>query len=240
MKRTFLIAAVLLMSVSAWASKKQIELPENPDLTLPVPISEIKFDDSAVSVKKLPGTVYELSMSNWAPTAMSEPTSLTNTSDFKVVGMPEFSLNVSKTAYASDVFQLSPKIGLSFLGMQRTGQLGIGSSAYTVSQNLNIYKVRLGGEVATSHFWLGMRPVLALAAIPTWSQSSLSAFNEGVSQVDVSGEASLALEINISPLAEWVGLGETALEVGIETTKCFTGANLTQTAGFAGTRIGLK
>jgi hypothetical protein len=209
-------------------------------VSVPLPQSQLDLRDAYQ--EPLPPRVFEIDASSWVPTQFSDESYLANTSDYKDSSFPKVSINSWRSAWHADTFTVTPKYGLSFVQLQRSGYLIYGGTPRQVQQTLNLYSLRLGAEVTPTSFFGfedTVRPYLGLAYLPTIGMSSETAFNNGTNKLYHAFELSGGVVWNIPYFASLLNANSVALEIGAEATQGVLGSAVSGFGFMAGTRIGI-
>ena len=207
------------------------------DISVSVPQTQLTLERSKAQP---PSNEYfiEAQVSSWRPDNFTATSQLNNTSSF-TAKTPSMSLAIGESLYQNAYIRLAGKLGAGFTQLQRSGVMGFDATRMTMSENLNMLQASAGLEVAGAQEWVNtLRPMAAVSLVPTWSQAASSEFSDGINQWDWLAKVSTGLEFNIRPVARWMGLQETAFEIGIENTQSLTASSLSGTGVWAGTRIG--
>lgn len=235
----FLFAGSVLAATKK-SLKKNTETANPPasDILMVVPRSGITIPQPEPSRATAP-TYFELNTSTWEPQGIVTPSRLSDTTTFVKTKSSRPSFNVGIGEWDTRFGFLSPKLGLSFISLSRTGFLGFANAGYTVQQDLSVYQARLGLEwLAHEDVLIGnLRPYAGLAALPAWLQSPSSQFDDGLSELRWMGEASAGINYNFRPVARALGFSMIAASLGVETTELLSPKDLSGTGFVAGLRM---
>lgn len=207
------------------------------DISVNVPQTQLTLESTKVQPLSKQYFI-EAQASSWSPDNLTMASQLSSTSSYSSK-MPALNFAIGESFYQNAYIKLAGKMGAGYAQLQRNGSMGFDVNRIVLSENLNIMQASAGLEVAGANEWLNtVRPIATVSVVPTWSQSQSSEFTDGINQFDWLAKASAGVEFNVHPIARWMGLDETAFEVGIEKTQSLTATALSGTGVWAGTRIG--
>jgi hypothetical protein len=236
----WMMAALLLVSHATFAAKKvktpakTVAPPE--DIIMEVPRSGITIPQPEPSHAKAT-TYFEFNSSTWAPSGVVTNSRLENTTAFQKQHSTRTSFNIAIGEWDSRFGFVSPKIGLSYLALRRSGFLSFANGGYSVDQDLSLYQGRLGLEwVPHEDLVSHLRPYVGASALPVWLQSASSQFDEGISEFRWMGEVDAGVSYNFKPVANALGFSLIAATLGVETTELLSAREL---AG-SGVNLGLR
>ena len=207
-------------------------------IELTIPHSELapieKKELSKANLKYL-----NFAVSSWAPSELSQDSRLHGTSRFSKAGQNKFSLSYSSPLLGFESSLLSTQFGLSYLQMQRSGQLKIETTEITVNHQASLYQVLLGLEWKTEkEYFLRSKFFATLSASPTWIQSTKSEFNNGVNEWQWMSLASVGIQLPIRPLGRWLGFDDMSVSIAAEQSKDLSGKSLDGSGVVIGTQVG--
>lgn len=222
MKLTKLFLSLILtlsFADSALAAKKSKKPALQPEeeiqvYSLPVQQSEIKL----IPLAAIPIThhEFEITASSWTPKNFHLPSIVSDPSDFSRAGLPLLSINyITKSYDVGSSGTLSTKLGLSYMSLNRTGEIG-GLYSHTGTETLNLFSVRLGAEYSIKDAlpW-SLEPAFGLYLLPTWLAASRTELDNGLSSYGFPFEVSADLLYRSSHLSKLVGSSDLVLGVGV-------------------------
>lgn len=184
---------------------------ESREIVLPVPVSELKLDDTEGrrSVTGQVVTELEFGVSSWVPEEFSRPTFSGESRVFERGSYP----HVSANRLAPFVARGGPhswywRLGGSLLNLRRTVSLRQTVGSRDVSQSLTLASVRLGVEYAPQRFSSSLlRPFIGVALVPTMALAARSQLEERVSSGGAPLETNVGFVVRPSYLrGEFLGL----------------------------------
>jgi hypothetical protein len=211
----------LLLSLSAEAKS----YPEQMNLYVPVPRSELKIEMPENSNPE-PNTV-EIAYSTWEPKDFRRKDYRGVSGKFET-SFPQLSLNYSTPfLFTANGGNLRAKFGLSSASLERKG-LALGRNA-EVEQTLNLYSARAGLEFDGPMFASFLQPYAAFALMPTLGLSSQSELEESVSVFGLPFEANAGLMARTG----WEFLGFTHTTFGLGGQYVFGTLDSSEMSGWA-------
>ncbi|MEK6773843.1 MAG: hypothetical protein AABY64_07875 [Bdellovibrionota bacterium] len=208
------------------------------DLILDVPRSNLSLPESERTMDLTP-KYFEISASTWQPDQFSQVSQLPMTSSFSKIEGPKISLSYNTPLKTNSLGIFSSHVGISYLQLERTGYINVGTTGIEVSQKTNLYQALVGMAYEPNKTLLSViKPYAVLSLSPIWVQSARSEFNSGVSEVEWSAQASAGLSFNIKPVAQWIGIEDMAVNIAIDKTQDLQSDSLTGTGVAIGTKVG--
>ncbi len=205
-------------ALAAKKTKKVLPPKEEQQIfNLPLSQSEIQII-KVVPIERNPRS-FELSASSWAPKNFALSSYLSDTSDFNRAGLPLVSANyISKYADLGSQGELSTKVGISYLSLDRTAGYGISASSPQIAhESLNLFSLRLGAEYIAHHALpFHLEPAIGLYILPTWMVASRTELDNGVSAYGFPVEANLDLLYDSQSLSKMIGSADLILGIGIQ------------------------
>lgn len=242
------VIALILITVFAFsahgATKKKKRVPpdvaleQKPDQEIQVPQSQVKLDKYEDIQEDKTTQNFELNASTWSPKDLGLEGNVDETGTFKSSGA-QISLNYWSFGWDVGSLKIQPKFGLSFAQLARNGTINIVGHESKVSQEMNLYSLRLGGEVTPKLTFLGhFQPYFDLALLPEWEQVMQSEYSDATERTGLALEEVAGLAYMSSSAGSFIGAQSLGLEVGVNVTEGL-GANLSGVGIFAGTRVEL-
>lgn len=159
----------------------------------------------------------EVSISSWSPKKFSEASRLSQTRDFESGSVPRLSINRSFSEWNFETFAIAPKLGFSYLKIQRKGELSVAGASVEIEQEGKLAFLRAGLEFVPHLIIYGvLEPTYGLSFTPSWLQLPTSEFNEGVNRADIALEHFLGFNFYLPRAAQSLGLKSFGLTTGIE------------------------
>jgi hypothetical protein len=238
MKKLLVLMFLILAVVTARAEETVPDETAKEDLSLPVPTSEMKVDIIEKSHYN-PQSYINLDISTWNPDQLSEPSELSKTTDFHTSSR-KVGMQIGAFPWETKYGFITPQVGFSYAQMSRSGNFGVANTSASTTQDLNIYQGMLGVEwTVLAPYKNFLAPYASLNLSPFWLQATSSEFNtDGVSHIDWAFNAQLGLNLNINFLANWLGMNQTALQLGAERIQSIHNSGLSGWGFVAGTRVG--
>ena len=192
---SFIIALCLTApALAAPHKKKKYIIPKaqvEETYLLPIAQTQMKIIEPVVVKKKT--REVEIATSTWAPKSFSRRSYLTGTTEFERASLPQVSLNFLNQIYApNENEEISTKIGLSYLSLERFADIGpSGSRSHEVA---NLFSLRLGAEYINHQILpKGFEPAIGFYFLPTWIIGASNPIDNGVNATGLPLEASLDL-----------------------------------------------
>ena len=241
-----LMGGAMMVSSTGWTKDKNKDIGQGKDteIYLPVPQPEIDLKTDQVNINAKKNIGFEVNASSWVPSSFQTDSNLSSVSGFQSTSVPQISINMwnGDNAWTFNWLNVTPKFGLTYDQLQRSGSLGISTTNLTVTQNLNLYSARAGVELTSSRgdFFGHLRPFLDVSLLPSWALATTSQVdNQGFSRGYLNVEEVAGLAWGFPRLANMLGAEGLAFELGIEGTQGVAGSPLSGYGILAGTRIEL-
>jgi|GEM_PF-2433465 len=228
MKFNGLISLLLLVAASApfqlFAKGNQkahsAKVEATPSKSYLVPRGHFNLEKYAAPVVPEASFKLEVSLSTWAPKKFSEASRLSQTRDFESGSVPRLSIYRSFSHWNFETFTLAPKLGFSYLKIQRKGELALAGASVVIEQEGKLAFLRAGLELVPQLILDGvLEPAYGLSFAPSWLQLPASEFNEGINRVDISLEHFLGFNLYLPGAAQSLGLKSFGLTTGFEWTQ---------------------
>jgi hypothetical protein len=243
---SILVLGALIAPSTGWTNDKDRNIGQGKDaeIYLPVPQPEIDLKTDQVQINAKKNIGFEVNASSWTPTSFNTPTDLASVSNYQSTSLPQISINMwnGDNAWTFNWLDVTPKFGVSYDQLQRTGSFGNSGTTLGVSQNVNLYSARAGVELTSSRgdFFGHLRPFVDLSLLPTWALATTSEVSYAeYSQGFLNFEEVAGLSWGIPRLANMLGAEGLSFEIGIEGTQGIGGSPLAGFGILAGTRIEL-
>ncbi len=211
------------------------------DIVVPVPQTQFILSSAKPPAEPITGQAWEVSASTWTPQNLQEPSLVSNTTQFTSGSAPQMSLNYISTKF-QDVTQvkLAPKFGLSFMQVERDGNINLVDQQIPVHQTMNLYSLRVGLEVATASHLRGIfEPFFDASIIPTYAQASSSSFSAGINHLDTAAEGQLGCVVHLPTVAHWLTTEDFGLQAGVISTLGLFGTSYSGYGFSGGLRVAL-
>jgi hypothetical protein len=213
--------AVGFLQTPALAARAKVQSSLEPTTVLvPVPQTQLYLPD--LIKREEPHNVYfDIYASNWSSERIEQRAVLPDVSPFATGTVSRFSLNGWSTDWAFSRFYVTPKLGVAFTQLQRTGRIDLaGANDVGITEWLNVYAGRLALEFSTSQSpESGLHPFLNVAVLPSWLQSPPNPLNRsGVSRTTLVGESQLGVAWYSKSIGNFLGTRTVGITAGLEGT----------------------
>lgn len=190
-----LLTATPVCAAPVRAKKSAPTLPEASGVVL-LERSAVESMSSEAGMVVSSPAAFMAGVSSWAPSGLSLPSNLADTTALRLNGLPGFYLGISRPAFGRD-FAL--KLGASWTSLYREAPVALGGAVLKQSQTVNLFSARLGLEYASLALetrWI--RPMAALVAMPSLGVGTRAGFDSSSTYRGVLGELSLGARIPVT------------------------------------------
>jgi hypothetical protein len=217
--RLFHFILVLCLTCPALAAhskkKKALKPVAHAEETYLIPFAQTEMKIIEPVVQKKRTREIEISASTWTPKNFSRRSYLADTTDFERSSLPNVSLNFLNQIYVpNEKEDISAKIGLSYLSLERFANIGL--SASRAHEVANVFSLRLGAEYA-NHLILpkGFEPAIGIYFLPTWIIGAINPIDSGVNATGLPIEASLDLLYRLQTTDSLLGTSSFVFGLGV-------------------------
>lgn len=195
--RILTAAVALMVGTATFAaemkrSSESIASETEKEFTVPVPKSEIALEP--LRFKPSRPSEYSISATTWVPENFTRNSYLHKVSAFQKTDIPALTLNRFSEIYTGANLNISSKLGLTYLQMQRTADRSMTLLDGPGTETMNFVMARAGVESAWPNIlpW-GFEPNMSFAVLPTWITAQESVFEDGVGEFGLPFEATAGL-----------------------------------------------
>jgi hypothetical protein len=239
---SLVFSAVFTFSIPALSKTKRLPTNLTPDQQEPidvvVPHNQFELQEYAVPVTNKTTKKFEVQASSWTPSDMTGNGYVDQAGGFQSDGA-QVSLNFWDGGWDVSNSTISPKLGISFDQLKRTGRFPVLGAEQTLTQLMNLYSARIGAELAPqADLWGHLQPYFSLSILPTWAQTVGSTYSDGENHIYIAAEEVAGLAWRSPSLASFIGVRNLGIEIGVQGTQGL-GSHLSGFGVLAGTRLEL-